>query len=111
MFRIGFEHQAAASVVGKDLIDGSGAGVSRNDEHPQGRLLGRFQVRVLFLCLVEAGFLDAVFVHIVPVELAELVVDGLCETSAEGEPAFAGKAAEYLGWSAVFCPSGLYTTP
>ena len=38
----GFEHQSAASVVGEDLIDGCGAGVGRNDEYPQGRLLGRF---------------------------------------------------------------------
>ena len=51
---------------------------------------GGFQVRILFLCLVETGLLDAVLVHIVPVELAELVMDGLCETSAEGEPAFTG---------------------
>ena len=86
----GFEHQATSSVVGEDLIDGCGAGAGWNDEHPQGRLFGRFQVRILFLCLVETGLLDAVFVHIVPVELAELVMDGLCETSAEGEPAFTG---------------------
>ena len=86
----GLEHEAAASVIGEDLIDGGGAGVGRDDEHPEGRLFRWLQVRVLFLGAVEAGLLDAVFIHFFAVEFPKPVMDGLCQAAAEGEPTFAG---------------------
>ena len=89
---LGLEHQAVAAVVVEDLIDGSGGAVGRDEEEAQRRLLGRLQVGVLFLCLLVAGLLDAVVFHLGAVEVAHLLVDGLDETAAKREAAFAGRS-------------------
>ena len=86
----GLEHQCIAAVIGEDLIDGSGGAIGRNDEHPEGRFFRRFGGVVFLLVVLVAGFLDAVFVHLGLVGVAQLVVNGLYEAPAEGEPAFAG---------------------
>ncbi len=87
----GLEHQGIAAVVGEDLIDGGCGAVGRDDEHPQGRLFRRFGGIVFLLVVLVAGFLEAVFVHLGLIGVAELVVDGLDEAAAEGELAFAGR--------------------
>ena len=86
----GLEHQGVAAVVGEDLIDGGGGTVGRDDEHSERRFLRRFGGIVFLLVVLVAGFLDAVFVHLGLVGVAQLVVDGLHEAFAEEEPAFAG---------------------
>lgn len=88
---LGFEHQSVAAIVVEDLIDRSGAGVGRDDEHPERGLFGRLQFGMVLLCVLVADFLDAVLVHLVAVEGAELVVDGLREAAAEREAPFAGR--------------------
>ena len=79
----GLEHQCVSAVIGEDLIDGGGGAVGRDDEHPEGWFLRRFCSIVFLLVVLVAGLLDAVFVHLGLVGVAQLVVYGLDETPAE----------------------------
>ena len=85
----GLEHNALAVVVSKNLIDGSGAGVGGDKEHPERRFLGLVHVHFLLVDLVLLHLL-LVFHFFGFVDFAETVVDGVDEESAEDEPAFAG---------------------
>ena len=85
----GLEHDALAVVVAKDLIDGSGAGVGGDEEHPERRLLWLVHVEFLFVSLVLLQFLF-VFHFFGLVDFAYAVVYGVDEEAAEDEQAFAG---------------------
>ncbi len=88
----GLEHDALAVIVAKDLIDGGGAGVGGDEEHPQGRFLGLVHVHLLLVGLVLLHLL-LVFHFFGLVDLAEAVVDGVDEVFAERESSFAGGGA------------------
>ena len=85
----GLEHDALAVIVAKDLIDGGGAGVGGDEEHPERRFLGLVHVHFLLVGLVLLHLL-LVFHFLGLVDFAEAVVDGVDEEAAEDESAFAG---------------------
>lgn len=85
----GLEHDALSVVVAKDLIDGGGAGVGGDEEHPERRFLGLVHVHFLLVGLVLLHLL-LVFHFLGLVDFAKAVVDGVDEEAAEDEPAFAG---------------------
>ena len=79
----GLEHNALAVVVAKDLIDGGGAGVGGDEEHPQRRFLEFVHVHLLFVGLVLLHLL-LVFHLFGFVDFAQAVVDGVDDEFAEG---------------------------
>ena len=83
------EHQAAAVILGKDLVEHRRAGVGRDDERPALGDLGRqLQGVLLFLALVFGlGF--PVLGHLFGVDAAQSVLDGLHQAPAKRQPAFA----------------------
>lgn len=82
----GLEHDALSVVVAKDLVDGGGAGVGGDEEHPQGRFLGLVHVHLLFVGLVLLHLL-LVFHFFGFVDFAEAVVDGsMMDLQRESRP-------------------------
>ena len=82
----GLEHEAYALVVVEHLIDGGCAAVGRNEERFNGWLGGRLVVFAVEGILVLLAF---VLLHLLGVELLEVVVDRLNQMTAKSELAFA----------------------
>ena len=87
---LGLEHQASAVVVSKDLIDGCGGGICRDEEHPHRRFLWLFHIDLLLAGGVVFCNLVLVLDGLGLVDFAEAVVDGFDDVAAEGKAAFAG---------------------
>ena len=86
---LGLEHDAATVVLAEDLNEGGGAGVGREEEHPERRFHGLFDRQLLLVDLVFAHLLLVVH-NFGLVDFAHTVVDGLDDVLAEGQAAFAG---------------------
>lgn len=86
---LGLEHDAATVVLAEDLNEGGGAGVGREEEHPERRFHGLFDRQLLLVDLVFPHLLLEVH-HLGLIDFTHTVVDGLDDVLTERQTAFAG---------------------